>query len=383
LIRAIFQNRYLTSPGNTYDDELRRKDGTGKAVNPLWNKEKNYIQLSSVNCKAVNEYNERMLSAETLIGGILMVLLVLATHFSHTKQGAISAYLLAAALFFILFFIFKFSFMKKYTLGGLYICFSVLFSLAIYLSVVHTPNMRATILPGVFCIVPLGIIDRPARINLFVVFWLTIHTILAFQLKPQYALDDTVNCLCFAVYGCFIGNLMIWKFLEGYEAKRLLTIEKETDVLTGIFNRRKLFETMAALETTSAEKPSGILMIDIDYFKEFNDKCGHAAGDQYLSRLGEVFIKFSQDFRIHFYRYGGEEFVAMAYGYSEEELLSIAESLRGVVKNINIEGCCTTISIGVAYCGDKQVRNYENVIAQADKAAYDAKRAGRNKVCAF
>lgn len=162
----------------------------------------------------------------------------------------------------------------------------------------------------------------------------------------------------------------------------MLIIEKETDVLTGVFNRRKLFETLAALETTSAEKPSGILMIDIDHFKCFNDNYGHAAGDQCLSRLGEVFTKFTQNFRLHFYRYGGEEFVAIAYGYGEKELLSIAENLRIAVQSIDMDGHSITVSIGGAYCNDQQVRNYENIIDRADKAAYAAKRTGRNKVSA-
>ncbi len=305
---------------------------------------------------------------------------VFAAPFSKTKADAIPFYLLVSAVFFILFFIFKFSYIKKYALGGLYICFSLFFALAIYLSVIHTPNMRATILLGAFCIVPLGLIDHPNRMNLFVAFWFTLHTILAFILKPQYALDDTINCLCFAILGCFIGNLMIRGRLEGYEAQRLLTIEKETDVLTGLFNRRKLYETLAVLETSNAEKPSGILMIDIDYFKEFNDKYGHAAGDKCMNRLGEMFLQFTQSFRIHFYRYGGEEFVAIAYGYGETELLSNAESQRIAVQSMDIDGRHISVSIGVACCGDQQVRNYENVIDRADKAAYSAKHAGRNIV---
>ena len=59
--------------------------------------------------------------------------------------------------------------------------------------------------------------------------------------------------------------------LEGYEVHRLLIIQKETDVLTGLYNRRKLYESLIELETSNEEKPSGVLMIDIDNFKEFND----------------------------------------------------------------------------------------------------------------
>lgn len=353
----------------------------GKGLKLLRKKEKNYMRLSTDNCKSIYEYNMNLLLAETLIAGVLMLLPVLASPLSNSKQDAVPVYLLAATLFLSMFLVFRFTFIKKYVLFGLYICFSVLFSFAIYLSIIHTPDMRATILLGAFCIMPLGIIDRPARINAFVAFWFIVHTILAFYLKPQYALDDTINSLCFAISGCFIGNLMIWGRLEGYEAQRLLIIEKETDVLTGLFNRRKLFETLAVLETTDAEKPSGILMIDIDHFKEFNDNYGHAAGDKCMSRLGEIFLKFAQNFRMYFYRYGGEEFIVIAYGYGEKELLSIAESLRIAVQSSDINGSHITISIGVAYCGDKQVRNYENIIDRADKAAYSAKHAGRNKVC--
>jgi len=228
---------------------------------------------------------------------------------------------------------------------------------------------------------PLSFIDTPKRIILFLFLWLVIHTVLAFYFKPQYALDDTINCLCAAVLGCYLGNTMMQVRLEGFEAKRLLTIEKETDVLTGLYNRRKLFETLAYLETEGSEKLSGILMLDIDYFKEFNDSYGHAAGDECLKHFGTALSKFTQNFQLHFYRYGGEEFLALAYGYSKEELLSIAESLRIAVQSADISGHHITISIGIAYCGEEQVHNYEKVIFRADEAAYSAKRTGRNRVC--
>ena len=354
-----------------------------KRLQPLRKQDKSYVQLASDNFRAISEYNEKMLSALTLIGGILILLPLLATPYSDTKRNIAPIYILGSLIFIIVFFLFRLSRMKKYTIAGLYICFSLFFLFAIYLSVIHTPGMRATILLGAFSLMPLGFIDRPFRINLFVAFWFLVHTTLAFYLKPQYALDDTINCLCFAILGCFIGNIMIWVRLDAYELHRLLTIEKETDVLTGLSNRRKLFETLAELETVEAEKPSGILMIDIDYFKEFNDNHGHAAGDKCLNHLGDVLRKFTQNFRIQFYRYGGEEFVAMAYGYDENELLSIAESLRISVQSTEMFGHRTTVSIGLAYCGDEKVRNYENIIDRADKAAYAAKRAGRNTVSQY
>ncbi len=347
---------------------------------PFGNQEKTYKQLSSENFKAIDEYNEKTLSTLLPIGWGLALLPLAVVPFSNTKGDAIPAYVLTFLTYFALFLLFKIPAVKKHTLVGLYTAFSVMFLFAIWLSVIHSPNMRATILLGGFGIMPLSFIDHPRRINLFLAFWLAVSTALAFYFKPQYALDDLINCLCAAVLGGYLGKMMIQVHLESFEARRLLVIEKETDVLTGLSNRRKLFETLAYLETENSEKPSGIFMLDIDNFKEFNDTYGHAAGDLCLKYFGEVLIKFTKDYRLQFYRYGGEEFVAMAYGYGEKELFSLAESLRSAVQNADMDGYHTTVSIGIAYCGEEQVRNYETVIDRADKAVYAAKRAGRNRV---
>ena len=347
----------------------------------FYNKDKDYTKIASVNKKVISEYNEIMLSVLTLICGSLMILPVVVAPFSTTKLEAIPLYLIISFIFFVIFFLFKLSFMKKYVLIGLYFGFSVLFLFAMYLSIIHTPHMRATILLGVFSIMPLGFIDRPRRMRLFLLFWFVLHTILAFNFKPDFALDDTINSLCFAIFGCIFGHIMLWARLDGYEVRRLLIVEKETDVLTGIYSRRKMLEVLSSLEKDEGEKPSGFMMIDIDNFKKFNDKFGHAHGDKCLVYLGEVFLMFSKKYRMDFYRYGGEEFVAIAYGYDKNELLSIANELRLAVQNKEINDQKITISIGVTNIEKEDVKDYMNLIDLADKAVYNAKNSGRNKVC--
>ena len=352
-----------------------------KRRNIFWSQEKSYKQLVSDNNKAIHEYNEKMIALLTLVVWLLMLLPLMVAPFSKKMTGIVPAYLLSFTIYLALFFLFRLPSVKKHALFGLYVSFSILFMLAIYLSIFYSPNMRATMLLGVFCIMPLSFIDRPVRMNLFAAFWIAAHTTLALFLKPQYALDDLLNCLCFAILGGFLGNMLVQVRLEGYEARRLLTLEKEIDVLTGLFNRRKLFETLIHLETTDAEKPSGILMLDIDNFKEFNDSYGHVTGDRCLGCFGETLMKFGQSFKLQFYRYGGEEFVALAYGYDEKEMSVVAESLRIAVQNIDVDGHRITVSIGAAYCDNEQIRNYEKVIVRADEAAYAAKHEGRNRVC--
>lgn len=320
------------------------------------------------------------MSKLVFIGWVLILLPLAAVPFSKTKTDVVPVYLLTFISFFTLFLLFRLSSFKKYTIIGLYACFTILFIFTIYLSVIHSPQMRATFILVGLVLMPLSFIDSPIRIRLFLIFWLFVHTVLAFYLKPQYALDDTINCLCAVILGGYLENSIIKVRLESFDVKRMLILERDTDVLTGLLNRRKLFETLAHLETDESEKPTGIFMIDIDHFKEFNDNYGHAAGDECLIYFGELLRSFAEENHLNFYRYGGEEFLAFVYGCDENELLTIAENLRVTVQNANLAGYQTTVCIGVAYCGGISVKNYENIIDIADQAVYEAKRAGRNKV---
>lgn len=94
-------------------------------MNLLWNQEKDYNHLASVNSKAISEYNEKILSALALMGGLLMMLPILAAPFSSTKGDAVPSYLLACGLFFTLFFVFRLSSGKNAFLAG---CISVFLS---------------------------------------------------------------------------------------------------------------------------------------------------------------------------------------------------------------------------------------------------------------
>jgi diguanylate cyclase (GGDEF)-like protein len=348
----------------------------------FWKQGKIYKNLAPQNMVEVKEYNRKMLSILLFIGGLIMIVPIIATPFSVTKKSILTAYIFTVIFYFSLFFIFQLPIMGKYVLFGLYGCFSIFFLFALYLSLIHTPHMRATILLGVFCITSFSFIDLPLRMNLFVIFWLILHTVLSLFFKPIYAIDDLVNCLIFAIIGILFGNILVGIRLESYEAQRLLTIEKETDFLTGLYNRRKLFETLNYYQSTDdVEKPCAILMVDIDNFRELNNRYGHIVADKYLSRFGQIFKTFNTNYNVEFYRYGGEEFVALAYEKNEEKLLSFAEKVRTSVLNSDIEDEEVTVSIGVTYCREKEIVDYEALLQRADKATFAAKRLGKNRVC--
>jgi diguanylate cyclase (GGDEF)-like protein/PAS domain S-box-containing protein len=152
--------------------------------------------------------------------------------------------------------------------------------------------------------------------------------------------------------------------------------DKIRDHLTGLFNRRYMEETLH-VEWHRAERknyPLGIMMLDLDHFKDFNDTRGHPAGDKLLKKLGELLPKQVRAGDV-VCRYGGEEFTVIMPEASEEVMLSRAEKILKAVR----EKLVITISIGVALYpvhGDL----VEEVIYAADAALYRAKEEGRNRV---
>jgi diguanylate cyclase (GGDEF)-like protein len=158
------------------------------------------------------------------------------------------------------------------------------------------------------------------------------------------------------------------------------------DPLTGISNRRQ-FESLARAELGRSQRymrPLSLLMIDIDHFKQVNDRFGHEAGDRVLKFLANVLISAKRASDV-VGRIGGEEFAILLPETSKEAALVIAERLRQLAQTcapaIAGEKLDVTISIGVA-AASVRTSGMETLCRQADQALYEAKRSGRNRVVA-
>ncbi|TFW13331.1 diguanylate cyclase [Massilia arenosa] len=157
-----------------------------------------------------------------------------------------------------------------------------------------------------------------------------------------------------------------------------------TDELTRLPNRRHLM-TVAREAFAQAKKEGRALSIaalDIDHFKRINDTHGHAAGDVVLQRVAHA-LRMSLRPGDTVGRTGGEEFIAVLRGATEEDAIRAAERLRTAVAQIDVSGLppglAPTISVGVAQC-DAHMRNLDELIHHADTALYRAKEGGRNRV---
>lgn len=157
------------------------------------------------------------------------------------------------------------------------------------------------------------------------------------------------------------------------------------DPLTGLYNRRHM-EEMVLREELQAQRSGssfGIVMIDIDHFKDFNDTFGHQAGDVVLHEVGRFLQSHTRGVDIAC-RYGGEEFVVILPGASTEMTLQRAEQWRGAFAEINLEyrGMLlpqVMLSMGVATF-PKHGASWQTALRAADEALYAAKQQGRNRV---
>ncbi|WDZ96645.1 diguanylate cyclase [Herbaspirillum sp. WKF16] len=158
------------------------------------------------------------------------------------------------------------------------------------------------------------------------------------------------------------------------------------DALTGLANRRQ-FERGLQEEFNRAARTSlslAVIMIDVDYFKQYNDLYGHMAGDKVLRRLGSAIRDTNLRPEDLLARYGGEEIAVLLPGAKLEGAMMVAERIRKSVAALDIEHSASasghlTISLGVsAVAPQRQVDNPEDVLREADEALYLAKAAGRD-----
>jgi diguanylate cyclase (GGDEF) domain len=180
-------------------------------------------------------------------------------------------------------------------------------------------------------------------------------------------------------------QLLIQSNAELQEAKLRIEYELKTDYLTRLFNRRYVDVTLAELQKASRVKPStfSVLVLDIDHFKNVNDRYGHSTGDQVLQQIARIIGQNIRKDDIAA-RWGGEEFIILLPDTGEAMAYSIGERIRQeiaanyFISDSGVNNIKLSVSIGLSEV-DPYEQDFCKVLLRADQGMYEAKYSGRNK----
>ncbi len=181
-------------------------------------------------------------------------------------------------------------------------------------------------------------------------------------------------------YGLLVCFMYTYALIE-QRAAAMLRFHSERDALSNCFNRRTFNESLEQIKSTAASgSRCTFLLIDIDHFKAINDQHGHLVGDRIITQVAAALGR-ELDSGTPLFRYGGEEFAVMRVGGDERAGLELAQRLCETVGRTDFQGIRVTVSIGVAEWRNGP-ESVDAVLGHADRALYDAKRAGRNRASA-
>lgn len=175
---------------------------------------------------------------------------------------------------------------------------------------------------------------------------------------------------------------------ELVEVKAKLTEYKilaDTDALTRISNRRAFDRAMAEIYDDAKKVMfNGLILADVDRFKEINDRHGHPAGDRVLQQIAHI-LRAAVNPDVFIGRTGGEEFAIIVEGFTEDGTVALAEDIRAIIEKTSfvLAGAqpCITVSMGV--CMASEAMDAEDLYRKADEALYASKAAGRNRVSKY
>ena len=172
-----------------------------------------------------------------------------------------------------------------------------------------------------------------------------------------------------------------------------LHMQSETDALTGLYNRYKLneYSEQAFTKCLKENKYFAVEILDIDYFKQYNDNYGHQSGDECIKFLANILMQMAKREGVFTARYGGDEFVVIYEGYNEEKIAQQAERLKQAVLDgrfehkFSLAANVVTITQGICMGVPQEGQSVFGYLQGADKMLYEVKQSTKNdyKLCTY
>lgn len=185
------------------------------------------------------------------------------------------------------------------------------------------------------------------------------------------------------------GTDLLWPMTSAALVMVCINIQQQNvsrDSMTGLNNRRRLDQYIAALSKEHIKEPLCYSIMDIDYFKEINDNFGHQTGDKVLCLVANALKKVYGNTRSFIARYGGDEFVIISRGFDREQAEHYRGRLERMLKDIEceeLENGGLEISMGCAHYGEEGCKQVRDMMELADMRMYDIKNEHHNNNAAL
>ncbi len=282
---------------------------------------------------------------------------------------------------------------REYYVAVPYLFLAFVIVYGTYLSVITAEYFGSTCLyymSVIFCAYAV-VLSKPAYITVMIAELLELGVIVFFS----YQFERPLGYIQYV----FILVAHIFAYVLSEESREMRTEltrreliakkevrQAERDPLTGLINRRGLERATKKIFRDCQENGSlvGIMILDIDHFKKYNDGFGHVQGDRCLQMVAKC-VADTVGNRGFTSRIGGEEFLIFIYGLDAQAIGSVAEEVRSSVENMGLphatgKGDVVTVSIGVYLSELNEQSSFTNLYNRADKYLYKAKQGGRNRV---
>ena len=341
----------------------------------------------------IQQENAESLSKISAAAGLLALFMLFSTLRVAYLVNLRSGYLLFNFVFWA-FTLFAQAVIKKkpqYSGYALYAFMIMIYLFSYYISVIYNNDSAASTFFVFQIVLPVLFLIPPGEAAIFSLVVTLVFCKLSFLWKPlDLATSDTINGLACYCIGLILTYFVIHLRLKNMDRQELLEQQRDTDVQTNLPNRRKFNHIIEQIFRDFHASPRNfyVLMMDVDYFKAYNDTFGHVQGDNCLESLGIFFHQFATQNSIFLARYGGEEFVAIDTLHTKEAVERLGEQLILQTAALKISHPKSpygiiTLSAGCAGLLETQAANYMTLVNYADDALYQAKHTGRNSFVAW
>lgn len=336
----------------------------------------------------MRERNVKMLKMGFTCASVVCILILLLSCFSETFQE-LKGFYLFFSLWFVAWEVLTFTVLVRHHVYAK-LFYGVLSGTSLTITAIagsyFSPDMIAVTYLVFLIFIPGLYINRPTCCITTTILSGTIFCFMVvyFKSDPTVVYIDIVNTIFCMVVGIVFNLYSINVQLENIESSVILKEQSTIDELTGLPNRRcfnrsieDYFESCGCLS---------IVMMDIDFFKRYNDTYGHLMGDDCLAQVGACLRRTAQEHDVFIARYGGEEFIAIDYKNGPDTAKIIADAFVHNIAALQLANeksdfRYVTLSAGYATYPESGAQNYMQLINFADAALYQAKSLGRNRSC--